>query len=143
MIHTPTPFPMIAQRLFNRPLMILPSKAELVAAAIASRMGIARLDVIERNGVRTLGAPEFEALIGSSSGQAAEYRGYEVVDGVAVILIRDGEVLEDRMRVERVEMSDVLEAARLQMGLERLDQIKLAVLERGGKISVIPRTAAA
>lgn len=87
MIHAPTPFPMIAQRLFNRPLMILPSKAELVAAAIASRMGIARLDVVERNGVRTLGAPEFEALVGSSAGQPAEYRGYEVVDGVAVIPI--------------------------------------------------------
>jgi uncharacterized membrane protein YcaP (DUF421 family) len=33
----------------------------------------------------------------------------------------------------------VLESARLQQGLERLDQIKFAVLEASGKISIIPK----
>jgi uncharacterized membrane protein YcaP (DUF421 family) len=61
-----------------------------------------------------------------------------VLDGTAVILIRDGQVLEDRLKHERVDRSDILEAARLQLGLEKLDQIKLAVLERSGKISVVP-----
>ncbi|WP_262892497.1 hypothetical protein [Parapedobacter pyrenivorans] len=32
----------------------------------------------------------------------------------------------------------ILEAARLSHGLERLEQIKYAVLERDGQISIIP-----
>lgn len=63
-----------------------------------------------------------------------------VVDGTAVILLRDGQILQDRLNKERVDTSDILEAARKQLGLERLDQIQLAVLERGGQISVIPKT---
>jgi uncharacterized membrane protein YcaP (DUF421 family) len=42
------------------------------------------------------------------------------------------------MEKARVEEADVLEAARLLQGLERMAQIKYAVLERGGAISIIP-----
>jgi uncharacterized membrane protein YcaP (DUF421 family) len=62
-----------------------------------------------------------------------------ILDGTAVVLVKDGKVLEDRLDHERVDRNDILEAARLQVGLESLDQVKLAVLERGGKISVVPR----
>jgi uncharacterized membrane protein YcaP (DUF421 family) len=62
-----------------------------------------------------------------------------ILDGTAVILLKDGQLLADRLHRERVDANDILEAARLQQGLESLDQIKLAVLERGGKISVVPR----
>lgn len=62
-----------------------------------------------------------------------------VLDGTAVILLRDGHVLENRLIRERVDKNDILEAARSQLGLDSLDQVKLAVLERGGEISVIPR----
>jgi uncharacterized membrane protein YcaP (DUF421 family) len=62
-----------------------------------------------------------------------------ILDGTAIILIRDGKVLKDRLNRERVDLSDVLEAARQQLGLEELSQIKLAVLERSGEISVIPK----
>ena len=61
-----------------------------------------------------------------------------ILDGTAVILVRDGKVLQERLNRERVDSKDILEAARLQLGLENLDQVKLAVLERGGKISVVP-----
>lgn len=64
-----------------------------------------------------------------------------VLDGSAVILVRDGKLLQDRLNRERVDANDILEAARLQLGLESLDQIKLAVLERGGKISVVPKVS--
>ena len=40
----------------------------------------------------------------------------------------------------RVDEEDVLEAARGSHGLENMQQIKYAVLERGGSISVIPRS---
>jgi uncharacterized membrane protein YcaP (DUF421 family) len=62
-----------------------------------------------------------------------------VLDGTAVILLRDGKVLKHRLNSERVDSSDILEAAREQRGLESLDQIKLAVLERGGQISIVPK----
>lgn len=39
----------------------------------------------------------------------------------------------------RIDEEDVLTAARELQGLERLDQIKYAVLERSGGISVIPK----
>jgi uncharacterized membrane protein YcaP (DUF421 family) len=43
------------------------------------------------------------------------------------------------MREARVDEDDVLAAARHLQGLERLDQVKYAVLERSGGITVIPK----
>jgi len=60
------------------------------------------------------------------------------IDGLPVILVENGQPIEDRMRWARVDEHDVLEAARENQGLERFDQIKYAVLERSGRISIIP-----
>lgn len=62
-----------------------------------------------------------------------------LVEGKAVLLVDDGEFLYDRMRKAKVDEYDVMESARNSHGLEELDQIKYAVLERSGGISVIPR----
>jgi uncharacterized membrane protein YcaP (DUF421 family) len=62
-----------------------------------------------------------------------------LLDGSPVIVMQDGVLLHDRADRERIDEQDILEAAREQRGLERLDQIKFAVLERGGKITVIAR----
>jgi uncharacterized membrane protein YcaP (DUF421 family) len=56
-----------------------------------------------------------------------------------VILVENGQPLKERMDKERVDMEDVLAAARELQGLERLEQIKYAVLERNGGISIIPQ----
>lgn len=61
------------------------------------------------------------------------------LDDVPLIVVEDGKPLKDRMDRARVDEEDVLEAARGSHGLENLQQIKYAVLERGGSISVIPR----
>lgn len=63
----------------------------------------------------------------------------KVVDGVPVILLDDGKLLHDRLKNVRVDESDILESAREMQGLERLDQIKYAILEKDGKITIIPR----
>jgi len=55
-----------------------------------------------------------------------------------VILLLDGKLQHERLRKERVDESDILEAARETQGLDRLDQIRCAVLERRGRISIIP-----
>ena len=61
-----------------------------------------------------------------------------ILEGQLLILLENGRPLQDRMQKVRVEESDVLEAAR-QEGLERMDQIKYAVLEQSGGISIVPR----
>lgn len=60
-----------------------------------------------------------------------------------VHLMRNGKLLRDRMEKERVDEADILEAARQTHGLEKLDQIRSAVLERQGSISIIPARGAA
>jgi uncharacterized membrane protein YcaP (DUF421 family) len=62
-----------------------------------------------------------------------------VTESVPLVILRDGKPLEDRMRKSRVDVSDILAAARELQGLERLEQIKYAVLEKGGAITIIPK----
>ena len=56
-----------------------------------------------------------------------------------LVIVEHGKPLKERMDKERVDMGDVLAAARELQGLERLEQIKYAVLERSGGISIIPQ----
>ena len=66
--------------------------------------------------------------------QAAE----RVLDGTPLLIVENGRPIDAHMRKERVDVSDVLDAARETHGLERLAQIRYAVLECNGKISIIP-----
>ena len=59
-------------------------------------------------------------------------------EGAPLVLVDHGKPLIKRMKKSRVDEEDVLEAAREMHGLERMSQIKYAVLERDGKISIIP-----
>jgi uncharacterized membrane protein YcaP (DUF421 family) len=61
------------------------------------------------------------------------------LNGVPTVIVADGQPLGERMDRARIDIADVMEAARRQ-GIERMDQIKFAVLERGGGISVIPKS---
>lgn len=65
-----------------------------------------------------------------------------LVDSVPVLILENGRPLQERMKQLRVDESDILNAARELQGLERLDQIKYAILERSGHISVIPKSEA-
>jgi uncharacterized membrane protein YcaP (DUF421 family) len=62
-----------------------------------------------------------------------------IMEGVPLIIVQDGKAIRDRMDKARVDEADVLEAARRLQGLERMDQIKYAVLEISGGITIIPR----
>ena len=61
------------------------------------------------------------------------------IDGTALVIVENGQPLKKYLRRERVDEADILEAARAQEGIESLTQIKYAVLERGGKITVVPK----
>ena len=60
------------------------------------------------------------------------------LEGVPVVIVEYGRPLTDRLQKSRVDVNDVLSAARQLHGLERMEQIKYAVLERSGHISIIP-----
>jgi uncharacterized membrane protein YcaP (DUF421 family) len=76
--------------------------------------------------------------IGLSFLKRSSNRLERVLDDVPVILIEDGKLLRERMHAARVDSEDILQSARELQGIERLDQIKYAVLERSGQITVIP-----
>ncbi|HJU04175.1 MAG TPA: YetF domain-containing protein [Nitrospiraceae bacterium] len=61
------------------------------------------------------------------------------LDGLPMIVVEDGRLLKDRMDHCRLDEDDILSAARERQGLERVDQIKYAVLETSGGISIIPK----
>lgn len=67
------------------------------------------------------------------------HRAERVLEGVPIVILEDGKPLMDRMEKARVDLGDILEAARETQGIDRLDQIRLAVLERSGRISIMPK----
>lgn len=60
------------------------------------------------------------------------------IDGTPLIVVEHGRALPMRMRRAGIDEGDILMAARESQGLERMDQIKYAVHERNGNISIIP-----
>lgn len=62
-----------------------------------------------------------------------------VLDGTPTVVLRDGEIIHEVAKRERVDRDDILAAARRLQGLERLDQIKVAVVEESGGLSIVPR----
>ena len=64
----------------------------------------------------------------------------KLLDGTPTILVDNGSLLRDRMDKARVDESDIMEAARKLQGLESLEQVKNAILEKDGTISVIPKS---
>lgn len=62
----------------------------------------------------------------------------KMIEGAPLILVDKGVMLKIRMKKAGIEEDDILEAARVLHGLEEMKQIKYAVLERDGNISIIP-----
>jgi uncharacterized membrane protein YcaP (DUF421 family) len=62
-----------------------------------------------------------------------------ITEGEPIILIHDGQVIEANLRRERLTRGDIEEEARQQQ-LTSLAQIRWAILEDGGSISIIPKS---
>ena len=65
----------------------------------------------------------------------------QITTGSPLVLVHNGKVLKHRCKKEKIRESDILAAAREKQGLERMDQIKFAVLEENGSISIIPASS--
>jgi uncharacterized membrane protein YcaP (DUF421 family) len=61
-----------------------------------------------------------------------------VLVGLPMIVVENGKLLKDRVLRARVTEGEILEAARKTHGLERIDQIKFAILEATGHITIVP-----
>lgn len=66
----------------------------------------------------------------------------KLIEDVPLVVLHHGKPLRKRMDKARIREGDILEAARELQGLERLDQIEYAVLERSGSITIIPKRGA-
>lgn len=76
-------FPRLAQRMFNEPLMLHPRKAEVALAALAERLGIAR--IVRADGSDVTAMEDDELGFGE---EARPYRaGYDLIGGVAMIQV--------------------------------------------------------
>lgn len=63
----------------------------------------------------------------------------KLIDGIPMVIVENGKPLHERMKRARVDEEDVMESARQSQGIERMEQIKYAVLEVSGSISIIPK----
>jgi uncharacterized membrane protein YcaP (DUF421 family) len=62
-----------------------------------------------------------------------------LVNGAPLIVVEQGQMLDQRLRRARLTQQDIMAAARRTHGIERVDDIKYAILEASGNISIIPR----
>lgn len=61
-----------------------------------------------------------------------------ILDGTPVILVENGVPLADKLKKVDVSCDDILVSARQNNGITEISQIKYAILERNGHISIIP-----
>jgi len=61
-----------------------------------------------------------------------------IIEGAPLIIVDRGKPLPKRMKKTQVDEEDVMESARITFGLEKMEDIKYAVLEKDGTISIIP-----
>lgn len=59
-----------------------------------------------------------------------------LLDGEPIVVVQDGEAISANLRRERLTEEELMSQARLQ-GIEHMNQIKWAVLEKTGEISFI------
>ena len=58
------------------------------------------------------------------------------IEGLPVLVVRDGQILDEALHIERVTHEELIEGARKQ-GIADLSQVRFAVLEPDGKLSFV------
>lgn len=64
-------------------------------------------------------------------------RADRLLDGVPIVLVANGIYDEKALHGSRLDQGDVMEAARTQEGIESVKDIKFAILEVSGNISIV------
>ena len=131
----------------------------LVVVRLSGKRGLAQVTIFDLILLLLISQAVGQALIGNDSSlttaavitvtlvvinranDAAAHRWADmshVLEDAPLVLIENGHVHDERMTQMKIRLDDVLETARMDEGVERLEQIKHAVLERSGAISIIP-----
>lgn len=76
--------------------------------------------------------------VGLSLAKLSSRKVARFLDGHATLVVEQGRFLKGRMRRARLTEDDIMESARNSQGVEEVAQIKFAIVERNGKISIIP-----
>lgn len=64
-----------------------------------------------------------------------------IMDGMPLVILTPAGLRHDAMNMERVDERDILHAARARQGIGALDEVRYAVLEQTGEITIIPKQA--
>lgn len=64
----------------------------------------------------------------------------DLLDGTPVILVENGYLFQDKMKKADISCDDILLMARVDHGITRLTEIKFAILETNGHISIVPES---
>lgn len=61
-----------------------------------------------------------------------------LLDGGPTVIVENGQPLLRRMKKARITEADIMEAARSNQGIVNMSDIRYAIIERNGTISIIP-----
>lgn len=64
-----------------------------------------------------------------------------MIDGSPVILVENGELLHEKMKLADISCDDIMTSARNNQGVYKISDIKFAILERNGHISIITKAS--
>ena len=62
-----------------------------------------------------------------------------VLEGIPMLLVDDGKPIQETMDKERIAIEEIMATARENYGIDDLKQVRYAVLEADGKISIVQR----
>jgi len=110
--------------------------ALVLLVAQAAQYGLLGIGSLTQAGVLVVTLVGTDILTGIL---AQRFRGFRLVDeGSPVLLVAGGRALPDRLSANRISVDDILESGRESAGIERLEQIRYAVIEKSGQITIIP-----
>ena len=64
----------------------------------------------------------------------------DAIESKPTLLMHEGRIIEKNLAAERIDETDILSAARQTQGLESLTDVRHALLERDGSISIVPNS---
>jgi uncharacterized membrane protein YcaP (DUF421 family) len=109
----------------------------LVVIGDIVQQGVTQEDMSVTGAGIAVGAMAFWAVLGAWVGQRWDPAS-RVINGVPVVVVLDGEPLEDSLDAEAITLEDVKEAAR-ENGIGDLREIDVGILNPDGKLAFITR----
>jgi uncharacterized membrane protein YcaP (DUF421 family) len=107
----------------------------LVVVGDLIQQGVTQEDTSVTGAVLAVGTIAMWTLIFAWAG--FRWRGArKVIEGVPVVVVRDGRPLEEALRLERVTLDEILEGARNQ-GIDNLRDVRLGIMEPDGRFSFL------